>query len=661
MTHRINLPELISAGCLYARGWAASLLLLGWAAPASASTRIWDGSSGGNWTDLNNWVQIITPRPVFPGDDLIFGLARARLNTTNDFPAGTAFGLLNFTGPDYDIYGNALVLNEGITVSHGDGSSSVRVPVTLYTNQTFTVTEPAGNLWLAEGIALNGRALTFDGEGYNTVSGISGSGGLVKRGAGTAWIYGPSYSGQTTVENGTLILASGSVNGNVTVRSNATLGGLTEVSSISVQNGGTLAPGYGGTFPSIGLLRLRNNLNMSPGATYAVKFLSSNPLQMDQLVVTGSVQLAGCNLTVNAFAPPPFLTELTIIDNDGTDAVSGTFAGLPEGGLLAAGSTILQITYRGGAGNDVVLTPLLSDFAIWDGGGTNGLWSTASNWFGNVTPVLPANLLFPPNQPRLIVTNDFPAASALQNFLITGSNYVFRGNALRAPPNSYLFIVYAPAGTNRVEMDLVADGYDYVYIQSSTLVASGAVTGSNGIVLSGGGILEFTGVTPNTYSGTTTVSVADLRLRKSPGVQALGGPLIVAGSFNTNAPDCFVDVLANEQLPDDQPVTLRRNSALRLAGVSETIGPLILSGGIVTNSAPGGTLILNGPVTALHELDANQRRRVHQQGAEVALLKFAKPIQRPSRQSRHVFKTGTVTDVLSITLTNTGHDDRLNE
>ena len=186
MIHRNNLPESISAVCLQLRGWVAALLLLGLAAPASAATRIWDGSSSGSWNDFNNWVQIISPRPVFPGDDLVFGPLGARLNTTNDFPAGTAFGLLTFTSPAYNIYGNALALNEGITVSHGGGSSSVRVPVTLNSDQTFTVTDPAANLWLGGGIALNSRTLTLEVEGFTTLDVLSGSGAIVKRGGGIA-------------------------------------------------------------------------------------------------------------------------------------------------------------------------------------------------------------------------------------------------------------------------------------------------------------------------------------------------------------------------------------------------------------------------------------------------------------------------------------------
>ena len=45
----------------------------------------------------------------------------------------------------------------------------------------------------------------------------------------------------------------------------------------------------------------------------------------------------------------------TIINNDGADAVSGTFNGLAEGGTITFNTVTLYITYTGGDGNDVVL------------------------------------------------------------------------------------------------------------------------------------------------------------------------------------------------------------------------------------------------------------------------------------------------------------------
>src|SRR5439155_19769296 len=43
-------------------------------------------------------------------------------------------------------------------------------------------------------------------------------------------------------------------------------------------------------------------------------------------------------------------------DNDGTDAVAGTFTGLPEGAVLVAGGQTFTVSYAGGTGNDVVMT-----------------------------------------------------------------------------------------------------------------------------------------------------------------------------------------------------------------------------------------------------------------------------------------------------------------
>lgn len=52
----------------------------------------------------------------------------------------------------------------------------------------------------------------------------------------------------------------------------------------------------------------------------------------------------------------PLDSHLTIIRNDGTDAVSGRFAAKPEGHVFKVGGHYFSISYSGGTGNDVVLT-----------------------------------------------------------------------------------------------------------------------------------------------------------------------------------------------------------------------------------------------------------------------------------------------------------------
>ncbi len=96
--------------------------------------------------------------------------------------------------------------------------------------------------------------LDLDGNNWILGKVVGGTGCLSKSGTGTVTITNTqAYTGTTTVNAGTL-LVSGSLGTNtVTVSSNATLGGTGTIGGIvSVQNGGTLAPGRNG----IGVLTL---------------------------------------------------------------------------------------------------------------------------------------------------------------------------------------------------------------------------------------------------------------------------------------------------------------------------------------------------------------------------------------------------------------------
>src|SRR5207244_8781309 len=49
-------------------------------------------------------------------------------------------------------------------------------------------------------------------------------------------------------------------------------------------------------------------------------------------------------------------TVLTVVANDGTDAVTPGFSGLPDGSAVNGGAFSGFLTYAGGNGNDVTLT-----------------------------------------------------------------------------------------------------------------------------------------------------------------------------------------------------------------------------------------------------------------------------------------------------------------
>lgn len=140
--------------------------------------------------------------------------------------------------------------------------------------------------------------------------------------------------------------------GDVDVYAGATLGGTGDITGSVINNtGGTIAPGLSPGCLSTGNLTLNGTSTLSMeinGATACTQY--------DRIEVSGTVNLGGAtlNLTGGFVAGPG--TELIIINNDSTDAVVGTFAGLPEGAPVSAGAFSGQITYVGGDGNDVSLT-----------------------------------------------------------------------------------------------------------------------------------------------------------------------------------------------------------------------------------------------------------------------------------------------------------------
>jgi len=140
--------------------------------------------------------------------------------------------------------------------------------------------------------------------------------------------------------------------GDVSVYDGGILKGTGTVANVT-STGGVLQPGL-----SPGVLTTSNLLfdgattvDMELGGTLAGEF--------DQFAVTGTVTLGNATLNTilyNGYVPANIGDSYTIINNDGVDAVTGTFNGIAEGGSVNVGAYRFDVSYVGGDGNDVVLT-----------------------------------------------------------------------------------------------------------------------------------------------------------------------------------------------------------------------------------------------------------------------------------------------------------------
>ncbi len=176
------------------------------------------------------------------------------------------------------------------------------------------------------------------------------SGRLTKRGAGVALFEGNNnQTAGTTVADGVLIV-TGRYDASATTLAGGVLGGTGLMGAV-VGSSGRLAPGL-----SPGRLRT-GALTLSASTTVAIELNGASPgTGYDQLAVTGSVSLGNAVLALTAAATLPASASFVIVSNDGADPVTGIFAGLAEGATVTIGGRLLTLSYRGGDGNDIVLT-----------------------------------------------------------------------------------------------------------------------------------------------------------------------------------------------------------------------------------------------------------------------------------------------------------------
>lgn len=263
-------------------------------------------------------------------------------------------GMMQTTGTGQFAFGGASQgTNSSVTTLASPVTSTIAGKVVLRgqggnSNVNFTV---------ADGAAANDLTVSAN------LSESGGIAGITKLGAGTMVLTGTNtYVGATVVSEGTLIV-NGSISGATTVNGTGVLAGVGTIGALSVNTGGTVAPGSSPGILNTGAISFN-------GGTFAVELNGSLAGSgYDQLNVAGTATLTATTpLTISlGYDPLDYTDSFTILNNDGSDAVntnSGaflfSFAGNPlsEGEAFAVGEQMFSITYGGGSGNDVVLSAI---------------------------------------------------------------------------------------------------------------------------------------------------------------------------------------------------------------------------------------------------------------------------------------------------------------
>ncbi len=493
----------------------------------NSPTVTWTGATNGVWdTSTPNW----TPAPLTyaNGNTVIFddtGSNTGNMTISGSVaPFSTTFN--NTTLKTYSITG--VIAGAGGITKTGDGT------VILAGANTFTGTVSntgGGTLQFGDGVTNNGAVsnnitndatLVFanpNAQTYGSV--ISGSGGLVKSGAGNLTLTSAqTYNGDTVINGGTLQVNVGSAPGT-----------LTGSGSITINNGGTLLLG---AVDALGYINhtATNGININVGGTLSVVAFARNSNDRD-------INSVGGTLT-----------------SQGTGENGGTYTMRDANGALY-NFTSSGVTPSTFSAQDIGLEGTATFNVTAGGGGA----SSDLNVTGNMKNILSGNgVLRKIGDGKMVLANS--------NNTYTGGTLIEGG----------ILQLGGGGTTGSLAPGAVTNDASLVFNRSNTLSVSNAISGTGTVVQSGSGLTALTGA--NTYTGGTIVNTGTLRAFNAgafgTGTVTLNGGVLSLAGGNINGFNDFTlnngAVVDNDVLTLTTQVNQQRRSAFAPGVFSNTAG-----------------------------------------------------------------------------------------
>jgi fibronectin-binding autotransporter adhesin len=556
------------------------------------SANLWSGTAAnGLWATNTNWNPTVVPTV---GADILFDNTYVTTNQTIDTGTSRSVRSLSFDAPtNFTLNNNTFTFDSqgvpgfsGISVSqtHGTATNTINSALSL-SNSIYVRNNSTGTLNVNGNISAGSNSITLDGTGINTtLSGIiSGTGAsVIKNDAGTATLSGANtYTGGTTINNGTLNANNATALGSGTV----TLGG------------GTLASTNGSS--------LSNNLTLTAssglsGATTSGTLTQTNGAYT--LAMSGATQTGNVNLSNNNTG-----RVLTVQVDSVDSAINGVIAdgGSGAGGLTKTGAATLTLgganTYTGtttitGGTLTLAASDRLADASAVTIGAVGTLnLNGKSERIGTLTAEGGATL-------------DYGAPGGVNTFIF---------GTYSAPASGVLVVNNYENGTDKMASTVAGQDVSTIYFsglglatESATQTANiGAYTGANAYLITPAAVSgkEWNGgssVNWNTNGNWTTSgkpSTTQLAIFNTLGVNqpnvTLNGANTVAGvRFGTGASANY-DIGGTFALTLNGTLPYIQQQSASNQTIS-TSGGLVLGANTVVDITGAGNLTISAPITS---------------------------------------------------------------
>lgn len=502
------------------------------------------------------------PTQLYGGQLNISSIADGGVNSSigasSSAAANLAFGnstagvTLNYVGSGgstdrlFTLTGTAIGVNHKI-LNNGSGALS-------FTNTGAMV--HAGTVNQARTFTLGGTNTNNNTFAVQLTNNGTGALSLVKADAGK-WIMtgNNTFSGDTTVSGGRLVVNGTNANSAVTVSNGATLAGSGQVGAVTVN--GTIAPGN-----SVGTLSAGSTV-FNPDGAFELEIYNwtgSAGTGWDLLNITGDLTLSntsGSPFTINLVSMSSTNTAGLSINFDASQSftnVFATYSGSLLGNAFAANmftvntnsfqnpfSGTFSITNVAG-GLALLYTaggPISTTF-VWNAGA--GAWSSGANWTNGTAPSNGDAIEFAGsggsstnNQVTSITGLAFKANAGSYgisgNTFTNGSNGIVNSSSNAQTISNGIVLgasqSFSAAGGNLIlhgAVDLSTN--DLTVVSAADTTMSGDISGSGQITKTGAGTLTLSG--SNSYSGQTTVSTGTLVATHGSALGATNGGTVVA-------------------------------------------------------------------------------------------------------------------------------------
>ena len=539
-------------------------------------------------------------------------------NGTLVIGAGTIVARTNVSGLGHaldlgvDLSGNivnatsTLAASNGVTVSNsifvsttnnsarvlsvaGAGTATYSGPIALNNaNLTVTATNASDNVWIT------GAITNFSGS-------AAANNGLIKTGAGTLVLSGPSTYGGTTwvnagvlravtnanamgTTNATLVLNGGNLEliaqgGNVSWNRNMTLSNSATITMDSLVSGESTRNMSMGTLTMAGA----HTLSLAKGTNYA----SGNPVLYFNTVTLGasgaafvngaSTQLFFTNGIVGTNTSFSVSSEYKVyVENAislGSGSITKTGAGLLElrssnnstGGIdLREGQLLLGNNYALGDGVlSITNTTGITTSIEANNGTTTNAWNNGMVWNGNFS---------------------FGEQNTTTNYHM-GTGSVSLGNSVTVSAKTYALIVGGAIGDGGSGYSLTKVGTGTLIMSASNTYTGGTFVGVGALALTGAGNLDSTSALTLTTNNSTTRVLFD--------ISGISGSSITIGSLSSDArgTNAAIDLGSKTLIVGD-------SSSTTFAGYMSNSGSFVKQGsGTLTLSGSNsytGTTTING-------------------------------------------------------------------